>query len=143
MPDVSVQWVCGHQFVGTDDTGHSVVLSGSKDQGGVKPSQMLLVALASCTGVDVVDIMAKKRQPLSDLKIEVTGDRDPEPPWAYRRIRVHYIASGRHISEQALEKAIELSERKYCSVAATIRGVARIATSFEVMTSPPESSPEK
>ena len=64
MPDVSVQWVNGRQFVGTDDTGHSVVLSGSKDQGGVKPSQMLLVALASCTGVDVVEIMAKFNFPM-------------------------------------------------------------------------------
>jgi putative redox protein len=133
MPNVSVQWVQGRQFVGTDATGHSVVLSGSKDQGGVKPSQMLLVALASCTGVDVVDIMIKKRQPLSGLKIEVTGESDPDPPWAYRRIRVHYIASGHHISEKALAQAIDLSERKYCSVAATIRGVARITTSFEVV----------
>lgn len=140
MPDVSVQWVCGHQFVGTDSTGHSVVLSGSKEQGGVKPSQMLLVALASCTGVDVVDIMAKKRQPLGDLKISVSGDTDPEPPWAYRRIRVHYIASGNEISENALAQAIALSEKKYCSVAATIRGVAHITTSFEVVEPSMESS---
>ena len=140
MPDVSVEWVRGHQFVGTDDTGHSVVLSGSKDQGGVKPSQMLLVALASCTGVDVVEIMAKKRQPLSDLKISVSGDRDPEPPCAYRRLRVHYTASGNDISETALAQAIDLSERKYCSVAATIRGVAQITTTFEVVTHSKESS---
>lgn len=133
MPDVSVQWVNGRQFVGTDDTGHSVVLSGSKDQGGVKPSQMLLVALASCTGVDVVEIMAKKRQPLDDLKIEVSGERDPDPPWAYHHIRVHYIASGCHVSEKALAQAIDLSERKYCSVAATVRGVAHIKTSYEVV----------
>ena len=133
MPTAKVQWVAGMQFVGTDSGGHSVVLSGDDRQSGVRPSEMLLVALASCTAVDVVEIMAKKRQPLRHLEIVITGDRDPDPPWPYRRIVVNYRLSGDNLTEKAVAQAIELSSEKYCSVAATVRGVADIQTQFEIL----------
>ena len=133
MPTAKVQWVKGMQFVGTDSGGHSVVLSGDDQQSGVRPSEMLLVALASCTAVDVVEIMAKKRQPLRHLEIVITGDRDPDPPWPYRRISVNYRLSGDNLTEKAVAQAIELSSEKYCSVAATVRGVADIQTQFEIL----------
>ena len=133
MPTATVRWVSGRQFVGTDSRGHSVVLSGSDSQGGASPSEMLLVALASCTAVDVVTIMEKKRKPLSSLEIEITGDRDPEPPWPYRTIHVNFRVSGKELTEAAVSQAIALSEEKYCSVAATVRGVAAITTSFEIV----------
>jgi putative redox protein len=93
---------------------------------------MLLVALASCTAVDVVEIMAKKRKPLRALEIVITGERDPEPPWPYRRIEVHYRLSGEGLTEKAVSQAIALSSEKYCSVAATVRGVAAIETTFAI-----------
>jgi putative redox protein len=133
MPTAKVKWVEGRQFVGTDSKGHSVILSGSDDQGGASPSEMLLVALASCTAVDVVEIMEKKRTPLSILEIVITGDRDPEPPWPYRSIRVLYRVAGKQITEKAISQAIALSEEKYCSVAATVRGVADIKTAYEII----------
>ena len=133
MPTATVRWVSGRQFVGTDSRGHSVVLSGSDSQGGASPSEMLLVALASCTAVDVVMIMEKKRKPLSALEIEITGDRDPEPPWPYRTVHVNFRVSGKDLTEAAVSQAIALSEEKYCSVAATVRGVAAITTSFEIV----------
>jgi len=135
MPTATVKWVDGNQFVGTDSKGHSVLLSGSENQGGVSPSEMLLVALASCTAVDVVGIMEKKRKPLSSLEIVISGDRDPEPPWPYRTIHVLYRVSGKDLTDKALSQAIALSEEKYCSVAATVRGVAKISTAYEITTS--------
>ncbi len=132
MPTAKVRWVEGMQFVGMDSGGHSVVLSGDDQQAGVRPSEMLLVALASCTAVDVVEIMAKKRKPLRALEIVITGERDPEPPWPYRRIDVNYRLSGDGLTEKAVAQAIALSSEKYCSVAATVRGVAAIHTRFEI-----------
>ena len=133
MPTAKVQWVDGMQFVGTDSGGHSVVLSGDDQQSGVRPSEMLLVALASCTAVDVVEIMTKKRQPLRDLEIIITGERDPNPPWPYRSIEVNYRLGGENLTDKAVAQAIKLSSEKYCSVAATVRGVADIRTKFEIL----------
>ena len=133
MPTAKVRWVDGMQFVGTDSGGHSVVLSGDSEQIGVRPSEMLLVALASCTAVDVVEIMAKKRQPLRQLEIVISGERDPNPPWPYRRIEVNYRLSGDDLTAKAVDQAIKLSSEKYCSVAATVRGVADIQTKFEIL----------
>jgi putative redox protein len=128
-----VTWVQNEQFVGTDSTNHSIVLSTGKDGTGAKPSDMLLVALGACAGVDVVGILVKKRQKLSGLQIQVDGQQDADPPWAFRKIHVEYILRGQGISEKAVQQAVELSEEKYCSVAATIRGVAEITSSYQIV----------
>jgi putative redox protein len=130
---VQVTWVQNEQFVGTDSTNHSIVLSTGKDGTGAKPSDMLLVALGACAGVDVVGILVKKRQKLSGLQIQVDGQQDADPPWAFRKIHVEYIVRGQGISEKAVQQAVELSEEKYCSVAATIRGVAEITSSYQIV----------
>lgn len=133
MANTSVRWITGKQFIGTDSTNHSVVLSTPDEGIGVKPSEMLLVALSSCTGVDIVEILTKKKMKLTFLEIKATGEQDPEPPWTFRKIHVHYRVGAEGLTEKALEQAIELSEQKYCSVAATIRGVAEITTSYEIV----------
>ena len=133
MPTTTVRWVTGKQFVGTDANNHSVVLSGDKPNKGVSPSQMLLIALSACTAIDVLGIMEKKRKPLSMLKIIAEGEQDPDPPWAYRHIILTFRARGKDLTEKALSQAVELSHEKYCSVAATIRGVARIETRLEIV----------
>ena len=132
MPIARVKWMDGLQFVGTDSGGHSVVLSGNDLQDGVRPSEMLLVALASCSAVDVVEIMKKKRKPLAKLEVVITGERDPDPPWPYRSIHVAYHAQGEGLTDKALSQAIQLSTEKYCSVAATVNGVANIDTSYHI-----------
>jgi len=132
MPTVKVDWLKNRTFVGTDNSGHSVVLSGDDEAVGVRPSQMLLVALAACTGYDVVAIMEKKRKPLSKLEIIVEGNQQEESPYPYRSIHVTYRVSGEDITEKAIAQAIQLSEEKYCSVAATIRGVAEITTEYVI-----------
>ena len=133
MSQARVRWITGKQFVGTDSTNHSVVLSTPDEGIGMKPSELMLVALASCTAVDVVEILAKKRTPLESLEIEVDGQQDSDPPWTFRKIHVHYKLRGQGLTDKSAAQAIELSEEKYCSVAATLRGVAEITTSFELL----------
>jgi putative redox protein len=129
----TVQWLSGKRFVGIDSTNHSVVLS-SKDEGvGVKPSDMLLIALASCTAVDVVEILSKKRLPLDSMEITTTAEQDADPPWTFRKIDMKFRLSGQGLTEKAVEQAIQLSEEKYCSVAATVRATAKITTAFEII----------
>ena len=134
MPSTTVRWVTGKQFVGTDANNHSVVLSGDKPSSGMSPSQLLLVGLSACTAYDVLEIMQKKRRPLTMLEIIATGEQDEQPPWPYRRIHLKYRISGQGLTEKAISQAIELSQEKYCSVAATVRGIAEIVTDFEIVT---------
>lgn len=133
MSTASVKWIGGKQFVGIDSTHHSVVLSTPDEGVGMKPSELLLVALGACTAVDVVEILAKKRTPLESLEIQVSGEQDSDPPWTFRKINVHYILRGSDLTEKGVAQAIELSEQKYCSVSATVKGKAEICTSFEIL----------
>src|SRR5512136_3024283 len=133
LSTTTVHWLSGKRFVGIDSTNHSVVLS-SKDEGvGVKPSDMLLIALASCTAADVVEILSKKRMPLDAMEIITTGEQDADPPWTFRKIHLKYRLGGRGLTDKAVEQAIQLSGEKYCSVAATVRATAEITTGFEII----------
>jgi putative redox protein len=133
MATATVRWLNERHFVGIDSGGHSVVLSGQKNGIGVSPSQMLLVALAACSAVDVVGILEKKRKKLNLLEVITSGEQDPEPPWAYRKIHVRYRIGGEGLTDKAVAQAIDLSHEKYCSVAATVRGIAQITTEYEIV----------
>jgi putative redox protein len=133
MPVTTVRWVTGKQFVGTDDRNHSVVLSGDHPARGVSPSQMLLIGLSACTAYDVLEIMIKKRKQLTLLEIIANGEQDSEPPWAYRKIHLKYRMGGSGLTEKALAQAVQLSLEKYCSVAATVRGIAALSTEIEIV----------
>ena len=130
-----VKWVEKKQFVGTDSSKHSVVMSSQDAENGtgMSPSQLLLVALGGCTAYDVVNILEKKRQRLTGLEITVTGEQEPDPPWTYRKIHIHYALQGKGLQERAVRKAIEISEQKYCSVAATLRGAAEITYDYAII----------
>ena len=133
MGQVKVNWQPGGRiFIGTDSTKHSVVLSTTDEGVGMKPSELLLVAVGSCTAVDVVNILEKKRIQLNSLEIQVSGEQDTEPPWTFRKIHIHYKLQGAELTDKAVEQAIQLSEEKYCSVSATIRATAEISTSYEI-----------
>lgn len=132
--NTTLRWVPeGMSFVSTDSTGHSVVLSTTKENIGMKPSELILSALAGCSSVDVVNILAKKHTPLSRLEVNVTAKQDEDPPWTFRKIHMEFILKGEGLTEKNVAQAIELSEQKYCSVAATLRGVAEITTSFRIL----------
>jgi putative redox protein len=125
MGTTTVKWIAGKQFVGVDSTHHSVVLSTPDEGIGIKPSELLLIAVASCTAVDVVEILTKKRMPLTHLEISTSGEQDPNPPWTFRKIHMHFRIGGKNLTEKAIAQAIKLSEEKYCSVAATVRATAQ------------------
>jgi len=133
MPTTTVHWVRDKQFVGIDANNHVVVMSGDDPAQGVRPSQLLLIGLAACTAYDVLDIMTKKRMNLGSLEIIASGENDPEPPWPFRSIHLKYRLSGKNLTEKAVSQAIDLSQEKYCSVAATVRGVAKITTEYEIL----------
>ncbi len=133
MGTTTVKWISGKQFIGVDSTKHSVVLSTPDEGVGIKPSELMLIALAACTAVDVVEILSKKRMPLDHLEIQCTGEQDQDPPWTFRKIHLRYIVGGTGLTEKAVSQAIQLSEEKYCSVAATLRPTAEITTEFEIL----------
>jgi putative redox protein len=128
-----LRWINEKHFVGIDSGNHAVILSGQSEGIGVKPSEMLLIALASCSSVDVVEILEKKRMTLTMLEVATTAERDPQPPWPFRSIHMTYRLAGKGLTDKAVSQAIRLSQEKYCSVAATIRGVAQITTDFEIL----------
>lgn len=120
-------------FIGTSPSGHAQAIDTKGDRKSAPtPMEMLLTAVGACTAVDVISILEKKRQIVSDYKVEVTGTRRDEHPRSYDKIHVKHILTGKNISPQAVEQAIKLSDEKYCSVAATVRPTAEITTSFEI-----------
>ena len=115
---VQVKWLDKLEFVGTDSTRHSLVMSSQDEENatGLKPSELLLLGLGGCTAVDVITIMRKKRQAVTGLQINVRGEQDENPPWTFRHIHLEYVVRGKGLSEKGLAQAIQLSEEKYCSV---------------------------
>jgi putative redox protein len=129
----TIHFAGNHFFVGVTPSGHAQAIeTDSTRSNAASPMELLLIALGSCTGVDVISILEKKRQTVTDYRIEVSGERREEFPKSYTRLYVKHIVRGRGVSEAAVARAIELSETKYCSVAATLRGSAEIVTSFEI-----------
>src|SRR5438067_11017138 len=121
-------------FVVISPSGHAQTIETNSARGSAAtPMELLLIALGSCTGVDVISILKKKRQKVTDYRIEVSYERREEFPRSYTRLNVKHIVRGRGLSEPAVARAIELSDQKYCSVAATLRGSAEIVTSYEIL----------
>ena len=128
-------------FVGITPSGHAQTIeTDSKRATAATPMELLLLALGGCTGVDVISILKKKRQQVTDYRIEVSGERREDSPRAFTRLFVKHIVSGHGIADQAVARAIELSEKKYCSVAATLRGTAEIVTTYEIIEDQPEAA---
>jgi putative redox protein len=142
MGQIAVKWVGDDSrlFIGRDSMGRAVVAGfwGKPDDPawtqwrGAKASDLLIIALCSCSAHDVVDILRKQRVELTGLTVIADAEQAPDPPWAFTRIHLHYVGSGPNLDPKKLERAIALSEEKYCSVAATIRGVTTITHDFEI-----------
>jgi putative redox protein len=141
MSNIALKWTGADSkmFIGRDSFGH-VLLAGSwpsdrpewQEWKAIKPSDLLLLGLASCTAYDVVMILRRQRQSLDELFVEVDGTQADDPPYQFTDVHLHYILEGEDLDESGVERAIKLSEEKYCSVAATIREVADITHSYEV-----------
>jgi putative redox protein len=135
MLKTTVTWLRKLQFVGTDSSKHSVVVSSQDDENavGMKPSELLLVSLGSCSVYDVVNILQKKRKRLVHVRVEVEGEQKKEPPWPFERIHLHYVVVGEGISPRDVAQAIHLSHEKYCSISATLRPTVEMTHDYEVI----------
>lgn len=121
-------------FVGIGPGGQALVMETNSERASAPgPAELLLIAIGGCMGSDVVDILRKKGARVTDYKIEVQGERREEFPRSYQKIRLHHVVKGNNLSESAVKQAIELSNSKYCSVAATVRPTAEVSVSFELV----------
>lgn len=129
----TVRYAGNELFIGTSPSGNSAAIDvRSEGKSAQSPIEMLLIAVAACSAADVASIMEKKRQDVREYLVEITGTRVDEHPRKFIAFHVHHIVRGHNVSEQALAHAIELSDTKYCSVAATVRPTATITTSYEI-----------
>lgn len=133
MSTATVRWTGGQTYTGIDSTNHSVVLSTIAEGVGIKPSDLLLIALGACPSVDVVEILRKKKIELSFMDVEVSGEQLPDPPWTFTHFRLHFRLRGKGLTAKAAEQAIHLAEEKYCSVSATLKPAAEIKVTFEIL----------
>jgi putative redox protein len=132
-----IKWLDHMSFVGESDSGHSVVMDGAPDAGGrnlgVRPMEMLLLGLGGCTAFDVVSILHKSRQQISDCEVEIEAERADEIPKIFTHIHVHFIVSGRGLDEKKVSKAVSLSADKYCSASRMLEKAATITHDFEIV----------
>jgi len=132
MQTAKVRWVDADKFLALGPSGHAVPLDSDRASNTAPgPMELLLLALGACTATDVVDILRKKRQKLEALEVEVGGERAKEPPTVWVKLEIVYRLRGR-LDEKAVKDAIQLSEDKYCSVAATLRKTAPITFRYEI-----------
>ena len=102
-------------------------------EGGPRPMELLLIGLAGCTSMDVISILQKKRQPFTGLQVKVSAERAEEHPKVYTQIHLEYVVTGNDVDPKAVERAIELSETKYCSAVAMLEKTAQITTSYQIV----------
>ncbi len=131
-----IKWVENVMFVAESGSGHSLVLDGPPESGGrnlgVRPMEMVLMGMGGCTAFDVVHILKKARQPITDCVAELSAERAESEPKVFTRIHVHFIVTGRALSEKQVERAIQLSAEKYCSASIMLGATATITHDFEI-----------
>jgi putative redox protein len=133
--DAKVTWQGGLAFEGTADSGFSVRLDTTLEEGGgtgFSPMELLLVGLASCTAMDVISILKKKRQEVTSFEVRAHGLRADDHPRSFTDITLEFIVRGRNIDPKAIERSLELSETKYCSVMGTLRKTPNVTTTYRV-----------
>jgi len=133
MQTALVQWIGQQKFVATGPSGHTVLIDADRSSNNAPgPMELLLLALGACTGTDVVSILEKKRQKLESLEVVCSGERALEPPTVWTKHEVVYRLRG-NLDQNAVERAIQLSEEKYCSVSATLKKTATLTWRYELL----------
>ncbi|WP_018079618.1 OsmC family protein [Thiobacillus denitrificans] len=133
---VRVKLIEGVSFVGQSESGHSVVMDGPPEGGGrnlgVRPMEMLLLGLGGCSAYDVVHILRKGRQQVSDCVADIDATRAETDPKVFTRIHVHFTVSGKSLDPKRVEQAVKLSAEKYCSASIMLGKAAEVTHDFEV-----------
>lgn len=121
-------------FIGISPAGHAQIMETNGERGlAATPIELLPVAVGGCMGSDVIDILRKKREQVTDYRIEVRGERKDDFPRSFKEIQLHHIVKGHSLSENSVKHAIQLADSKYCSAAATLRPTAEVSVTFEVI----------
>ena len=131
-----VKWVEEVTFIGESGSGHAIVMDGPPDHGGrnlgVRPMEMLLLGMGGCTAFDVMLILKRGRQAVDDCEVELSAERADTEPKVFTRIHVHFIVTGRGLSEKHVQRAVELSAEKYCSASIMLGKTAEISHDYEI-----------
>jgi putative redox protein len=126
----------GMTFVAESGSGHAVVVDAAPDVGGkdlgARPMELVLMGTGACTAIDVVHILRKARQPVTDCVVELEAERAPEDPKVFTKIHLHYLVTGNGLARSQVERAVKLSKEKYCSATIMLAATAQITFDYEV-----------
>jgi putative redox protein len=132
-----VKLIEGVSFAGQSESGHTVVMDGPPDGGGrnlgVRPMEMLLLGLGGCSAYDVVHILRKARQPITDCVADIDAERAPADPKVFTRIHIRFTVTGKGLDPRRVEQAVKLSAEKYCSASIMLGKTAEITHEFELV----------
>lgn len=132
-----IKWVENSMFLGESGTGHVVVMDGPEDAGGrnlgVRPMEMLLLGMGGCTSFDVVHILRKGRHEIAGCEALIEAERADTDPKVFTRIHIHFVVSGKSLSQTVVERAVRLSAEKYCSASIMLGKTAEITHDFEIL----------
>lgn len=135
--EAKVRWVEGRMFVGESGSGHTVVMDGPADHGGrnmgVRPMEMILLGVGGCSSFDVVEILQKGRHDVRGCVAELTAERADSIPSVFTKIHLHFVVTGHHLKQDAVERAVKLSAEKYCSASIMLGKVVDITHDFEII----------
>ena len=132
----TVKWLDGAAFVGESGSGHAMVIDGAPAAGGrnigPRPMEMMLIGLGGCSAFDVVLILRKSRQAVTDCRVELEAERADTAPRVFTRIHMVFVVSGSELRESAVRRAVDLSAEKYCSATAMLRASATITHEYRI-----------
>ena len=132
-----VKWLDNMSFVGESESGHSVVMDGPPDSGGrnlgVRPMEMVLLGMGGCTAFDVVLILKRQRQEISDCYVELSSERAEEAPKVFTKIHVHYVVKGKKLDDKKVARAVDMTAEKYCSVSIMLAKSVDVTHDYEII----------
>jgi putative redox protein len=130
----NVKWNGSLSFIGSAESGFQVPISSGDESSGFRPLELLAVGLAGCTAMDVISILEKKRQQVTDFQVNVDIlDRAQEYPKVWKRIKIEYMITGKAIDSDAVERAIDLSKTKYCPASAMLEKGMQIEHEYKIV----------
>lgn len=136
MGTVAIKWVESQLMTGVDSFGHPLTIGSWPERepqwAGLKPSDLLMLAAASCSAYDIIMILTKQKEPLEGLEVTCTGEQQSDPPYTFTTMHLNYIFKG-NLNPKKVERAIKLSEEKYCSVTNTLKATVAITNSYEII----------
>ncbi len=135
--ETQLKWAGNAAFIGRASSGHTIVMDGPAEGGGrnlgPRPMEMLILGMGACSTYDVVSILKKSRQEITDCELKITSQRADSDPKVFTDIQLHFIVSGHNLKEKQVERAIKLSAEKYCSASIMLGATANITHDFEII----------